>query len=100
MFVSPCSTLRHGRVAAPGFIRLSDTGCRRFRRIFGGGDERLIGRRFFPLFSLSFFSPEYLGSPRFFSFRGWEWTRVEDGCDFFSMEFFPRPRISYFVYKI
>lgn len=94
MFVSPCSTLRHGRVATPGFIRLSDTGCRRFRRIFGGGDERLIGRRFF-----FFFFPEYLGSPRFFSFRGWEmdasrgWMRF-----FFAGIFLPCGRILYFVY--
>lgn len=89
MFVSPCSTLRHGRVAAPGFIRLSDTGCRRFRRIFGGGDERLIGRRFFPLFSLSFFSPEYLGSPRFFSFRGWEMDASRGWMRFFFHGIFP-----------
>lgn len=98
MFVSPCSTLRHGRVAAPGFIRLSDTGCRRFRRIFGGGDERLIGRRFFPLFSLSFFSPEYLGSPRFFSFRGWEMDASRGWMGFFFHGIFPSPKN--FVFRI
>lgn len=98
MFVSPCSTLRHGRVAAPRFIRLSDTGCRRFRRIFGGGDERLIGRRFFPLFSLSFFSPEYLGSPRFFSFRGWEMDASRGWMRFFFHGIFPSPKN--FVFRI
>lgn len=84
MFVSPCSTLRHGRVATPGFIRLSDTGCRRFRRIFGGGDERLIGRRFFFFFS----PPSISGRLDFFRFGDGKWTRAEDGCDFFSLEFF------------